>query len=198
MPLLRLTGSPASTHLEVGPTAPNESYITVGLPLPLLEGSAQIGVDRPRPHAHSMVMAQNAVAERVLATGSTEGYRLKGKRRELGGLESEVLAALWSAGAPLTVNDVVSALGSDLALNTVHTTLVRLHAKGAVVRNLVGRAHVYSAVMDNADLAARKMRGVLDQGTDSVSVLRSFVGTLTPAEEAALTELLSRSRETES
>jgi predicted transcriptional regulator len=122
---------------------------------------------------------------------------VKGKRRGLGTLESEVLAALWAAERPLTVSEVVAVIGSDLAPNTVHTTLVRLHGKGAVERRLVGRAHEYSAVMDKADLVARKMRGILDQGSDSRSVLRSFVDKLTPEEESTLSEILSKARNDE-
>ena len=38
--------------------------------------------------------------------------------REPGGLEAEVLAALWAADAPLTAGEVVEALGGGLAYNT--------------------------------------------------------------------------------
>jgi hypothetical protein len=44
-----------------------------------------------------------------------------GRRRARGELESEVMAALWSAGAPLTPAGVQAALGDGLAYNTVQT-----------------------------------------------------------------------------
>lgn len=115
------------------------------------------------------------------------------RRRAAGGLESEVLATLWAAEQPLTPGEVVQALGNDLAYNTVQTILTRLHAKGAVRREPAGRAHAYSPVLDEAGLAAQRMRAVLDRGGDHAAVLSRFVGTLTPAEEAMLAELLNRS-----
>lgn len=114
------------------------------------------------------------------------------KRRAAGGLESEVLAALWSAGKPLTVGEVVDELDTDLAYNTVQTILTRLHNKGAVHRELAGRAHTFTPVLDDAGLAANRMRAMLDKGVDQTAVLSRFVDTLSEQEEAALSALLSR------
>jgi predicted transcriptional regulator len=111
-------------------------------------------------------------------------------RREPGGLEAEVLAALWAADAPLTAGEVVDALGDGLAYNTVQTILTRLHQKGAVRRELAGRAHAYTPVLDEAGLAARRMRAMLDRGGDHAAILTRFVGTLSPDEERTLTRLL--------
>lgn len=116
------------------------------------------------------------------------------KRRQSGGLESEVLAALWAADAPLTVGDVAAALGSELAYNTVQTILTRLHAKGAVHRDRIGRAHAYTPVLDESGLAASRMRATLDRGGDHAAVLSRFVDTLTTDEERTLAELLRRER----
>jgi predicted transcriptional regulator len=101
-----------------------------------------------------------------------------------------VLAALWAAGRPLTAGDVVEALGGDLAYNTVLTILTRLHAKGAVHREQAGRAHAYTPVLDEAGLAAHRMRAMLDRGGDRAAVLSRFVGTLTADDEATLARLL--------
>ena len=60
-------------------------------------------------------------------------------RRPAGGLEAEVLAALWAIGRPLTPREVQRELGGELAYTTVMTTLTRLHDKGAVDRQ-IGRA----------------------------------------------------------
>jgi predicted transcriptional regulator len=100
------------------------------------------------------------------------------------------LAALWAADAPLTAGEVVDALGDGLAYNTVQTILTRLHHKGAVRRQLAGRAHAYTPVLDEAGLAARRMRAMLDRGGDHAAILTRFVGTLSPDEERTLTQLL--------
>ncbi len=114
------------------------------------------------------------------------------KGRAAGSLESEVLATLWTAERPLTAGDVAVALGSDLAYNTVQTILVRLHSKGAVRRELLGRAHAYSPVLDEAGLAAQRMRAMLDRGGDHAAVLTRFLGSLTPEDESTLAGLLRR------
>jgi predicted transcriptional regulator len=112
-------------------------------------------------------------------------------RRAKGSLESEVLAALWAAGSPLTAADVVDAVGGDLAYNTVQTILARLHAKGAVRRELTGRAHAYTPVLDDAGLAANRMQAMLDKGGDHAAVLARFLHTLAPEDEATLAALLA-------
>jgi len=119
------------------------------------------------------------------------------KRRERGGLETEILAMLWAADSALSVSDVADALDGELAYNTVHTILTRLHTKGAVQRELIGRAHAYTPVLDDAGLAARRMRTLLDRGDDQLGVLRRFVDTLTPSEGDALAEILATNRLTE-
>ena len=91
----------------------------------------------------------------------------------------------------------MAAVDNDLAYNTVQTTLTRLYDKGAVHRELVGRAHAYTPVMDDAGLAAHRMRSLLDQGRDHTAVLSRFVGTLTPEEEATLADLLAQHGEGE-
>lgn len=116
------------------------------------------------------------------------------KRRESGSLEAEVLAALWAAEVPLTVADVADAVDLDLAYNTVQTILTRLHAKGAVHRERIGRAHAYTPVLDESGLAASRMRATLDRGGDHAAVLSRFVDTLTTDEERTLAELLRRER----
>lgn len=111
-------------------------------------------------------------------------------RRAKGSLESEVLAALWASDRPLTAGEVAAALGGELAYTTVQTILVRLHAKGAVQRELTGRAHSYTPVLDEAGLAADRMRAMLDKGADHAAVLSRFLRVLSPEDEATLTRLL--------
>jgi predicted transcriptional regulator len=114
------------------------------------------------------------------------------KRRASGGLESEVLATLWAVDKPLTTGEVVDSLDGELAYNTVQTILTRLHGKGAVHREQAGRAHAYTPVLDEAGLAANRMRAMLDRGGDHAAVLTRFLGTLSPDEEATLAQLLNR------
>ena len=114
------------------------------------------------------------------------------RRRASGGLESEVLAALWAADQPLTAGEVVEALRGDLAYNTVQTILTRLHAKGAAHREQAGRAHAYTPVLDEAGLAASRMHALLDRGGDHAAVLARFLGKLTPQQEATLAALIAQ------
>jgi len=111
-------------------------------------------------------------------------------RRPAGGLEAEVLAALWATGRPLTPREVQHELGDDLAYTTVMTALSRLHEKGAVDRRRSGRAYAYTPVLDQAGIAASRMRGVLDDGQDRRAVLARFVDSLSAQDERLLSELL--------
>lgn len=116
---------------------------------------------------------------------------LPAPRRPSGELESEVLAALWAAGRPMTPQDVQQALGGALARTTVATILGRLHEKGTVLRARTGRAYAYTpAVQDTAGLAARRMRSELDREPDRSIVLARFVSDLSADDEQLLRRLL--------
>lgn len=112
------------------------------------------------------------------------------ERRAHGSLESAVLAELWAAETPLTAEQVRTKIGGDLAHTTVQTILSRLYEKGAVTREGMGRGHVYSPVLDESDLAARRMRSLLDRESDRRGVLSRFVASLAPDEEKALRNAL--------
>ncbi|MFD9128596.1 BlaI/MecI/CopY family transcriptional regulator [Kitasatospora sp. NPDC059571] len=112
-------------------------------------------------------------------------------RRPAGGLEAQVLAALWAARTPLTPQDVQAALGDDLARTTIATILARLHDKGTVERTRAGRGFAYTpTVEDQAGLAARRMRSELDRGQDRSTVLARFVSDLSAEDEQLLRDLL--------
>lgn len=115
----------------------------------------------------------------------------RGRRRDRGDLENEVLAALVAADRPLTPGDVLAALGRDLAYTTVMTTLTRLHAKDAVTRERAGRAYAY-APADTATAAARRMRRLLDGGQDRTVVLARFLDELEPGDVPVLQRLLAK------
>ncbi len=116
------------------------------------------------------------------------------ERRPSGALESAVLAALWAAGRPLTPAQVRTGLDEDLAYTTVMTTLSRLHDKGVVHRERVGRAFAYQPVVDIAEAAATEMHALMRRTGDRSSVLARFVGTLDEDDERVLRTLLGRPR----
>ncbi|MFB7511078.1 BlaI/MecI/CopY family transcriptional regulator [Streptomyces broussonetiae] len=111
-------------------------------------------------------------------------------RRASGALEAEVMAVLWGAGEPMTAGTVRAALAPGLAYKTVLTVLGRLHAKGLLDRERVGRAHAYHPRHDAARVSAAQMKTMLDRGRDRTAVLQHFVEALDPADEAALRSLL--------
>jgi predicted transcriptional regulator len=103
-----------------------------------------------------------------------------GSRREAGELESEVLAALWAAGRPLTPGETREELGGSLAYTTVMTTLSRLHDKGVVDRRRSGRSYAYSPNVREAEFAARRFRALLDRGHDRYRRLVGIAANLNP------------------
>jgi predicted transcriptional regulator len=111
-------------------------------------------------------------------------------RRARGELEGAVLAALWAADGPLTAAQVRDGLPGDAAYTTVLTALVRLHAKGMLVRARVGREHSWAPVTDRATHTAALMRQLLESGTDHQAVLRQFVTGLSSEDESLLHGLL--------
>ncbi|MBV9291658.1 MAG: BlaI/MecI/CopY family transcriptional regulator [Frankiales bacterium] len=113
-------------------------------------------------------------------------------RRRAGDLEAEVLAALWSAGRPLTPGEVRDRLDHPPAYTTVTTVLVRLTDKGIVTRARPGRAYVYAPALDRAELAAARMTELLGSHRDRAEVLARFAGSLSPADAAVLSSLLPR------
>ncbi|MFE5793195.1 BlaI/MecI/CopY family transcriptional regulator [Streptomyces sp. NPDC056503] len=117
------------------------------------------------------------------------------RRRGQGELEAQVLAAVRAAGGPVTAGRVRERLGGGLAYTTVITILTRLHAKGAVARERAGRSFEWTAVADEAGLAALRMRRLLDGEGDRQAVLTRFVTTLPADDERLLRELLAHAGE---
>ncbi|MGW4033749.1 BlaI/MecI/CopY family transcriptional regulator [Streptomyces sp. NPDC004838] len=117
------------------------------------------------------------------------------RRRGQGELESQVLAVLRQAPAPVNTAWVQERLGGGLAYTTVITILTRLHAKGAVARERAGRSFVWTPTADEAGLAALRMRKVLDAEADREAVLASFVTALPPGDERLLRDLLAQAAE---
>lgn len=93
---------------------------------------------------------------------------------------------LWDSDGPLTGQQVVSRLPGDLAYTTIMTILSRLHAKGLVSRETIGRAYGYRPVQGRAEMAAQRMAAVLEGTGEQLDVLSRFVARLGPDELDAL------------
>nr|WP_203607279.1 BlaI/MecI/CopY family transcriptional regulator [Streptomyces sp. SID11385] len=106
-------------------------------------------------------------------------------------MEARVLAVLHSAPGPVPAGWVREHVGAELAYTTVMTILTRLRSKDAVTRERRGRSFLWSAVADEAGLAALRMRRLLDGEHDRDAVLTSFVTSLSAEDERLVRELLA-------
>jgi predicted transcriptional regulator len=118
-------------------------------------------------------------------------------RRAPGPLETAVMSVVAAASAPVAVAEVQKKLPGEPAYTTVMTTLSRLAEKGALTQSREGRAYRYSLAappeaVDDA-VTARRMRRLLNDGSDRAGVLARFVAELDPEEERLLADLLDRS-----
>ena len=105
-----------------------------------------------------------------------------------GELEGLVMDVLWDAQGPLVPADVRDRLETPrpLAYTTVMTILVRLHEKGLVERERVGRAFAYRPRRSRVEQAAERMGELLATARDDSVVLARFVAALSPAQLAEL------------
>ena len=116
----------------------------------------------------------------------------------LGELERSVMNVLWDAAAPLTVREVLDALGErDLAYTTVMTVLDRLGTKQMVRRDRDGRAFHYAPALTRDAATSELLHAALDEaGTDRTAALVHFARTVDPDEakalRAALDEIVAR------
>lgn len=81
----------------------------------------------------------------------------------LGELEQAVLRHLWRRGA-CDAKDVHGALGKrrGITLNTIQSTLKRLYEKGLLERDKVSHAHVYRAIVTEAEFHRSALSEVVD------------------------------------
>jgi predicted transcriptional regulator len=119
-------------------------------------------------------------------------------RRAAGALESEVLGILRGASGPLSPGEVRLRLADgqqgELSYSTVVTIVSRLHAKGLLTRQRVGRGFTYTPV-DDVSLAASRMNHALGSGTDRGAVLSRFVSGLSGRDARLLRRLLADDQE---
>ncbi len=109
-------------------------------------------------------------------------------------LERAILDVLWSAGDALSAEEVRARLAPErtLAYTTVTTVLGRLHRKGELEREKVGRAYRYRPRRDRAEAEAAELVGLLEAAGGRSSVLLRFVDGLDAGDRETLRRLLER------
>ncbi|WTW95728.1 BlaI/MecI/CopY family transcriptional regulator [Streptomycetaceae bacterium NBC_01309] len=109
-----------------------------------------------------------------------------------GELEEQVMLRLWTAHEPLAVREVRDALlpERDLAYTTVMTVLDNLYRKGAVRRELDGRAYRYEPVLSREAHTAGLMREDWLSGGGRAGALVHFVEGMSPEQLGALRDAL--------
>lgn len=116
--------------------------------------------------------------------------------RLLGDLEVLVMRQMWARDAG-TVRDVlegVRAAGRQVAYTTVMTVMARLHAKGLLTRDLLGKTHVYRAAMDEKQLlraaASRRVQALVEEfGDVAIAQFLTEVNGLSPERRRQLEAL---------
>lgn len=113
--------------------------------------------------------------------------------RDFGELEARIMESLWAAHGPLTVRDVLTELLEErpLAYTTVMTVMDKLHRKGWLTRESVGRAYAYSPRQSKEHYTAELMNDALAASSDRQATLVAFLEQLTPAESATLRDVLA-------
>ncbi len=108
--------------------------------------------------------------------------------RPFGELEAVIMDRLWSRSDPASVRDVLGELqtAKPLAYTTVMTVLDNLHRKGAVTREMAGRAWLYRPACTREEHTAGLLRDVLSAGGDRRAALMHFVSELEPDDIAEL------------
>jgi predicted transcriptional regulator len=116
-----------------------------------------------------------------------------------GELESAIMDAVWEAGQPLRVREILERLQPerDLAYNTVHTVTEILYRKGWLTKEKDGRAFKYGATGSREKYEAGLVGEALSFTDDRAAALVSFVEGMEPAEADELRRLLGAAREGE-
>lgn len=114
--------------------------------------------------------------------------------RGFGELEAVVMDLLWSWNRPVTVREVLEDLRNrrPVAYTTIMTVMDNLHRKGALVRELAGRAYYYQPAQTREQHVATLLGEVLETAKDRTAALVGFVDGMSPAEISALRRALAR------
>lgn len=117
--------------------------------------------------------------------------------RPFGELEAAVMDLLWRRAAPATVREVLAELTASrpLAYTTVMTVMDNLHRKGALRREMEGRAWRYSATRSRAEHSAAMLQEVLRAAGNRDEVLMHFVADLDADAVASLRTAVDAARQ---
>jgi predicted transcriptional regulator len=112
--------------------------------------------------------------------------------RGFGELEAVIMERLWSWNRPTSVREVVEDLRLErqIAYTTVMTVLDNLHRKGAVRREMAGRAYRYVPVRTREQHIAGLLSAVLEDAGDRTAALLGFVDQMSRSEVSALRRAL--------
>lgn len=134
--------------------------------------------------------------------GKAKGERQRaeeepGATRRLGDLQAAVLEDLWREGES-AVRDVLERLrvrGLDLAYTTVLTVMVRLAARGLLLRRREGRRDYYRAAIRREELSSALSREAVDRlmevhGDEAIAAFAARLCEGDPARLARLRALL--------
>ncbi|MEV0197145.1 BlaI/MecI/CopY family transcriptional regulator [Nonomuraea sp. NPDC050691] len=108
--------------------------------------------------------------------------------RGLGELESTIMDRMWSYRRPASVRDVLEDLRREreIAYTTVMTVMDKLHTKGLLKREAVGKAYIYQSVSSKEAYTADQMRESLARSGNQAATLVHFLERLSPEEADAL------------
>ena len=110
----------------------------------------------------------------------------------LGPRELDVLDQLWRH-ASLSAQQLHEHLAADLSLNTVQSTLERLHRKGLVQRSKQGRAFFYSAGLTRSEVVSRVLNDLArDVGRGDLAPIVSGFAEFLAADDANIEQQLLR------
>lgn len=115
-----------------------------------------------------------------------------------GPLERALMEALWDAGKPLLIRELMEAVNAGSAKRSAYTTVQtvadRLVHKGLLVRTADRHAWRYSPTRSREDHVARVMAEALAATADHGPVLARFAETIDPQDaHRLLVELAQRS-----
>lgn len=114
--------------------------------------------------------------------------------RNFGELEARIMELMWAAGGSRTVREVHTELAAErsIAYTTVMTVMDKLHRKGWLDREPVGRAYAYLPRQTKERYTADLMNEALAASSDRGATLVAFLDQLTPAESRALRAALDQ------
>ena len=141
------------------------------------------------------VLTPRFVYSAVIKADTRGGPAVDGGRvRDFGELEARIMECMWAAESPRTVRDVHTELAAErtLAYTTVMTVMDKLHRKGWLEREPVGRAYVYRPRQSKERYTADLMNEALAASSDRGATLVAFLEQLTPAESRALRAALGK------